>query len=91
MTRRFLVTGGAGYVGSHLVAALRDRGDTAVVLDNLSIGHREAVPSDVQLIEADLADAAAVDAALAQGPWMPSSTSLLGHKLASPCAIPCAI
>ncbi|MEI7712563.1 MAG: UDP-glucose 4-epimerase GalE [Rhodospirillales bacterium] len=69
MTRRFLVTGGAGYVGSHLVAALRDRGDIAVVLDNLSIGHRQAVPSDVQLIEADLADAAAVDAALAQGPW----------------------
>ncbi len=69
MSRRFLVTGGAGYVGSHLVAALRDRGDTAVVLDNLSIGHHQAVPDDVQLIEADLGDAAAVDAVLAQGPW----------------------
>lgn len=69
MSRRFLVTGGAGYVGSHLVAALRDRGDTAVVLDNLSIGHHQAVPDDVQLIEADLGDAAAVDAVLAKGPW----------------------
>ena len=69
MSRRFLVTGGAGYVGSHLVVALRDRGDMAVVLDNLSIGHRQAVPHDVDLIEADLADAAAIDAALKQGPW----------------------
>ena len=69
MPRRFLVTGGAGYVGSHLVATVRDRGDIAVVLDNLSIGHRQAVPDDVALIEADLADAAAVDAVLQQGPW----------------------
>ncbi len=69
MPRRFLVTGGAGYVGSHLVAALCDRGDTAVVLDNLSIGHRQAVPDGVELIEADLADAAAIDAVLKNGPW----------------------
>jgi UDP-glucose 4-epimerase len=69
MSRRFLVTGGAGYVGSHLVAALCDRGDTAVVLDNLSIGHRQAVPSGVGLIEADLADGAAVDEVLKDGPW----------------------
>ena len=69
MPRRFLVTGGAGYVGSHLVAALCDRGDTAVVLDNLSIGHRQAVPDGVPLIEADLADSAAIDAVLKQGPW----------------------
>ena len=69
MPRRFLVTGGAGYVGSHLVAALCDRGDTAVVLDNLSIGHRQAVPDGVPLIEADLADSAAIDSVLEQGPW----------------------
>ena len=47
MTRRFLVTGGAGYVGSHLVAALLQRGDDVVVLDNLSAhkmpGIREAI------------------------------------------------
>ena len=69
MPRRFLVTGGAGYVGSHLVAALCDRGDTAVVLDNLSIGHRQAVPSGVRLIEAALADVAAVKEVLKDGPW----------------------
>ncbi len=69
MARRFLVTGGAGYVGSHLVAALVERGDTVVVLDNLRTCHRGAVPAGVQLIVADLADAATVDAALADGPW----------------------
>jgi UDP-glucose 4-epimerase len=69
MTQRFLVTGGAGYVGSHLVAALVERGDTVVVLDNLRIGHRAAVPDGVQLATIDLADTDAVDALLAEGPW----------------------
>jgi UDP-glucose 4-epimerase len=69
MARRLLVTGGAGYVGSHLVAALVDRGETAVVLDNLRTGHRGAVPSGVELVVADLADADTVDKLLADGPW----------------------
>src|SRR5262252_1213011 len=69
MARRFLVTGGAGYVGSHLVTALQERGDAVVVLDNLRTGHRGAVPSGVQLIAADLADGALVDRVLADGPW----------------------
>ena len=69
MARRFLVTGGAGYVGSHLVAALVERGDTVVVLDNLRTGHRTAVPPDVRLVVADLADAGVVDELLADGPW----------------------
>ena len=69
MAQRFLVTGGAGYVGSHLVAALVERGDTVVVLDNLRIGHRAAVPDGVQLATIDLADTDAVDALLAEGPW----------------------
>ncbi|HEY2617760.1 MAG TPA: NAD-dependent epimerase/dehydratase family protein, partial [Acetobacteraceae bacterium] len=69
MGQRFLVTGGAGYVGSHLVAALVERGDTVVVLDNLRTGHRGAVPPGVKLIVADLADTATVDAVLAEGPW----------------------
>jgi UDP-glucose 4-epimerase len=69
MPRRFLVAGGAGYVGSHLVAALRDRGDSVVVLDNLSVGHSQAVPDDVTLVQADLADAAALDHVLSDGPW----------------------
>src|SRR5579863_2762880 len=69
MAQRFLVTGGAGYVGSHLVTALVERGDTVVVLDNLRIGHRAAVPHGVQLATIDLADTDAVDALLAEGPW----------------------
>ena len=69
MARRVLVTGGAGYVGSHLVAALAERGDTVVVLDNLRTGHRAALLPGVQLIVADLADTAVVDTLLADGPW----------------------
>jgi UDP-glucose 4-epimerase len=67
--RRFLVTGGAGFVGSHMVATLRDRGDDVVVLDNLNTGHRAAVPPDVPLIQADLADVARLDTVLSDGPW----------------------
>lgn len=69
MARRFLVTGGAGYVGSHLVAALRDRGDEVAVIDNLRTGHRGAVPDGVPLIVADLADPAPLEAVIADGPW----------------------
>jgi UDP-glucose 4-epimerase len=69
MTRRFLITGGAGYVGSHVVAALVERDETVVVLDNLRTGHRGAVPPRVELVEADLADNAAVEALLGDGSW----------------------
>ena len=44
-----LVTGGAGYIGSHAVLALKEKGHVPVVLDNLSRGHKKAVPKDVQL------------------------------------------
>lgn len=69
MSQRFLVTGGAGYVGSHVVAALVERGDSVVVLDNLRTGHRGAVPSGVRLVVSDLADTGTLDAVLADGPW----------------------
>ncbi|MCH4157863.1 MAG: UDP-glucose 4-epimerase GalE [Acidaminococcaceae bacterium] len=49
-----LVTGGAGYIGSHVVAELKKRGYTPVVYDNLSTGHAAAVPEDVQLVEGDI-------------------------------------
>ncbi|TDR94683.1 UDP-glucose 4-epimerase GalE [Enterovirga rhinocerotis] len=52
-----LVTGGAGYIGSHLVLALLDRGETPVVLDNLSTGFAWAVPAGVPLVTGDMGDA----------------------------------
>ena len=51
-----LVTGGAGYVGSHMVLELVDAGERVVVLDNLSTGFRWAVPSEVTLIVGDCGD-----------------------------------
>ena len=55
-----LVSGGAGYVGSHVVLALGEAGYRAVVVDDLSSGHREAVPEDVELVEADAGDRRAI-------------------------------
>ena len=52
-----LVTGGAGYIGSHAVLALKDAGWPVAVIDNLSTGFRFAVPDDVPLYEGDIADA----------------------------------
>jgi UDP-glucose 4-epimerase len=53
-----LVTGGAGYIGSHVVLELRARGLPVVVLDDLSAGRREVVPEGVELVAGDLGDAA---------------------------------
>jgi UDP-glucose 4-epimerase len=60
---KVLVTGGAGYIGSHAVRELRDAGHQVTVLDDLSQGHRAALPADVPLVAADLGDAAAVEQA----------------------------
>ena len=51
-----LVTGGAGYIGSHAVLALRDAGYGVVVIDNLVTGFRWAVPDDVTFVEGDISD-----------------------------------
>ena len=51
-----LVTGGAGYIGSHAVLALLDAGWPVVVIDNLSTGHSWAVPEAATLVEGDIAD-----------------------------------
>ncbi|WP_256386130.1 UDP-glucose 4-epimerase GalE [Luteimonas sp. YGD11-2] len=68
MTRRVLVCGGAGYIGSHMAKWLAAHGVEPVVLDNLSTGHREAVRFG-PLVEADLLDPASLDAAFAAGPF----------------------
>lgn len=49
-----LVTGGAGYIGSHFVRLLTATGEDVVILDNLSRGHRESIPAGVRLLEVDL-------------------------------------
>ena len=67
MNRTLLVTGGAGYIGSHMVRRLLDAGARFVVLDSLARGNRDAVPSAAAFVEGDLADAAALDAAFDHG------------------------
>ena len=51
---RAVVTGGAGFIGSHVVEALRARGDEVTVVDNLSSGRRENLTDGVPLVEADI-------------------------------------
>ena len=53
---RYLVTGGAGFIGSHLCDALIARGDQIRVLDDLSTGHRHNLPPGVELTVGDIAD-----------------------------------
>lgn len=66
MSNKFpvLVTGGAGYIGSHAVLALRDAGWPVVVIDNLVTGFRWAVPDDVPFVEGDIGDEAVMDRVL---------------------------
>jgi UDP-glucose 4-epimerase len=52
----WLVTGGAGYIGAHVVRAFGERGLDVVVVDDLSSGHRDFVPADVAFVEGDILD-----------------------------------
>ena len=70
---RVLVTGGAGFIGHHLVMRLLDRGDDVVVLDDFSTGRRERLDGAVRVIEGDLRQGPAVVDALETARW--SSTS----------------
>lgn len=60
-SRNVLVTGGAGFIGSHVADAYIARGDRVWVLDNLSRGNRDNVPDAAEFIEADIADASVRD------------------------------
>ena len=53
---KVLVTGGAGFIGSHLMRYLKEQSDEPVALDNLSIGRRENLEPDMELIEMDVRD-----------------------------------
>lgn len=59
-----LVTGGAGFIGSHLTRALLAQGRKVTVLDNLSVGRREVVPDGARFVHGDLRDEGAVTDAL---------------------------
>jgi len=56
MNEKILVTGGAGYIGSHAARMLIERGFSVVILDNLSKGHKESLPEGVDFYEVDLSD-----------------------------------
>lgn len=64
---RVLLAGGAGYVGSVVVARFLQEGHRVVVLDNFSRGHRAALPSEVTVIDADLCRPETLERALAGG------------------------
>jgi UDP-glucose 4-epimerase len=61
-----LVTGGAGYIGSHAVLALKDAGWPVAVIDDLSNGSRQVVPDDVPFYEGSVADRSLVDRIFAE-------------------------
>jgi UDP-glucose 4-epimerase len=63
---RVVVTGGAGYIGSTAVARLAARGDDVVAIDNLSQGHRQALPTGVPLARLGICDRSAVTSTLRQ-------------------------
>ena len=71
VNKNVLVTGGAGYIGSHTVAALVEKGYRVTVVDNLSTGISQSVAADAELIVSDLADASAV---------LPADEFLLKHN-----------
>ena len=61
-----LVTGGAGYIGSHIVRAFRLAGLDCVVVDDLSSGHREFVPDEVEFIDTNILDSTLVAKAMVE-------------------------
>ena len=65
---QFLVIGGAGYVGSHVVWTLRDAGHQVTIFDNFSAGYRELI-GDTPVVEGDINDAVALRHAFAKGPF----------------------
>jgi UDP-glucose 4-epimerase len=81
---RLLVTGGAGYIGSICSARLAEAGHDVVVLDDLSTGHRDAVPTACRFVEGAVEDAGAVLAEGFDGVLHFAARSLVGESMAQP-------
>src|SRR5689334_9985327 len=85
---RVLVTGGAGYIGSHVVRRLLAAGHEPFVLDNVAEGHRAAVDRRVALTVGDIADPRALDEAMAgrgaDGAIHMAASCLVGESMENP-------
>ncbi|MFM6973712.1 MAG: NAD-dependent epimerase/dehydratase family protein, partial [Agromyces sp.] len=77
----WLVTGGAGYIGAHVVRALRAANLDAVVIDDLSTGFREFLPSDVPFVHGSLLDDGALAEAFTRQP-ISGVIHIAGYKYA---------
>lgn len=85
---KVFISGGAGYIGSAVAHELVRAGDSVIVFDNLYQGHREAVPETAVFFEGDLADAALVEAIIAEhkpdGIMHFASHTLVGESMEQP-------
>lgn len=86
--QRVLVTGGAGYIGSHSVKVLKEQGFEVVVLDNLITGHKEAVPPKVPFYLGDISDGALLERIMEENPFSAvihfAALSLVGESMVEP-------
>jgi UDP-glucose 4-epimerase len=81
---KLLVTGGAGYIGSVVAARLLDDGHEVTVLDDLSTGHRDAVPDDAVFVQATVEDAASVLTSQFDAVLHFAAKSLVGESVSHP-------
>ena len=84
MKNRILITGGAGFIGSHLVDALVLRGHEVMVLDNLSTGFRKFLNPQAQLVKLDIRDKKAADFIVK---WQPDMIYHLAAQIIAPLSI----
>lgn len=85
---RYLVTGGAGYIGSHVALALLDAGHDVVILDDLSTGHRNCIPSGCKMVLGRISDTGVLDTTFStwkiDGIMHMASLSLVGESIKQP-------